>query len=114
LLSVPLTSHCESLTRSLQVLKVRRKADGGVFACKEINYGKMSEKEKELLVSEVNILRELRHPNIVKYVNRIIDKAQTKVRSPVWPTEWLACSPKSRPSALIVVSDSILQGLIVL
>jgi len=27
----------------------------------------MSEKEKSMLVSEVNILRELKHPNIVRY-----------------------------------------------
>jgi serine/threonine protein kinase len=34
----------------------------------------MSDKEKQQLVSEVNILRELKHSNIVKYVDRIIDK----------------------------------------
>lgn len=34
---------------------------------KEIRYGRMSEKEKSMLVSEVNILRELKHPNIVRY-----------------------------------------------
>ena len=27
----------------------------------------MNEKEKSMLVSEVNILRELKHPNIVRY-----------------------------------------------
>jgi serine/threonine protein kinase len=46
---------------------------------KELNYGKMSEKEKQMLVSEVNILRELQHPNIVRYYDRIIDKAQSKI-----------------------------------
>lgn len=34
----------------------------------------MDEKEKSQLVAEVNILRELRHPNIVRYYDRIIDK----------------------------------------
>ena len=34
----------------------------------------MSEKEKQQLVSEVNILREITHQNIVKYYDRIIDK----------------------------------------
>jgi len=39
----------------------------------------MREKEKQLVVSEVNILRELRHPFIVRYYDRIIDKAATKI-----------------------------------
>ncbi len=39
----------------------------------------MSEKEKQHIVSEVNILRELKHPNIVRYYDRIIDKKNTKI-----------------------------------
>ena len=39
----------------------------------------MSEKEKAHIVSEVNILRELKHPNIVKYIDRIIDKKNSKI-----------------------------------
>ena len=39
----------------------------------------MSEKEKQMLVSEVNILRELRHPNITRYYDRIIDKESAKL-----------------------------------
>ena len=39
----------------------------------------MSEKEKEQLVQEVNILRDLRHSNIVRYYDRIIDKAAYKI-----------------------------------
>jgi NIMA (never in mitosis gene a)-related kinase len=46
---------------------------------KELNYGKMSEKEKLMLVSEVNILREFNHSHIVKYYDRIIDKEKTKI-----------------------------------
>lgn len=72
---------------------------------KEVNYGAMSEKEKQLIVSEVlfrirrrrtrgatvlrfvygflifqvNILRELRHPHIVRYLDRVIDKQATKI-----------------------------------
>ncbi len=39
----------------------------------------MSEREKKQLVAEVNILRELKHPNIVRYYDRIIDKKQKKI-----------------------------------
>ena len=39
----------------------------------------MAEKEKQQLVAEVNILRELKHPNIVRYYDRIIDKQKAKI-----------------------------------
>ena len=39
----------------------------------------MSEKDRNRIVQEVNILRELHHPNIVKYYDRIIDKKNTKL-----------------------------------
>ena len=45
-----------------------------VLARKEIDYRKMSEKEKIQLVAEVNILRELRHQNIVRYYERFVDR----------------------------------------
>ena len=61
------------------VTKVRRKNDGRILVWKEIRYGKMSEKEKQQLVTEVNILRELKHPNVVKYYDRILDKKNTKI-----------------------------------
>ena len=61
------------------VYKIRRKSDLKVLVWKEINYGIMSEKEKQQLVAEVNILRELRHPNIVRYYDRVIDKVNSKI-----------------------------------
>jgi len=61
------------------VWRLRRKADGKLLVWKEMNYGKMTEKEKQMLVSEVNILREFRHPNIVRYHDRIIDKEKMKI-----------------------------------
>ena len=39
----------------------------------------MTESEKQMLVSEVNLLRELRHSNIVRYYDRIIDKMRAKI-----------------------------------
>ena len=61
------------------VSKIKRKSDGRTLVWKELNYGKMSDKEKQMLVSEVNILRELRHPSIVKYYDRIIDKSTSNI-----------------------------------
>ncbi|XP_040841565.1 serine/threonine-protein kinase Nek2 [Ochotona curzoniae] len=57
--------------------KVRRKSDGKVLVWKELDYGSMTEAEKQMLVSEVNLLRELKHPNIVRYYDRIIDRTNT-------------------------------------
>jgi NIMA (never in mitosis gene a)-related kinase len=44
---------------------------------KKLDYGEMSETEKEMLVSEVNLLRELKHKHIVRYYDRIVDRANT-------------------------------------
>ncbi|KAJ3398448.1 hypothetical protein HDU80_008901, partial [Chytriomyces hyalinus] len=61
------------------IRKVRRKADGRLLVRKEIDYGKMTEKEKKQLVAEVNILRELRHPNIVRYYERFVDRPGSRI-----------------------------------
>ena len=61
------------------VALVRRKSDNRVLVWKELDYGKMTEREKRHVVTEVNLLRELRHPFIVKYCDRIIDKQTTKL-----------------------------------
>ncbi|KAK3516830.1 hypothetical protein QTP70_023707 [Hemibagrus guttatus] len=57
--------------------KIRRKSDGKILVWKELDYGTMAEVEKQMLVSEVNLLRELKHPNIVRYYDRIIDRTNT-------------------------------------
>lgn len=57
--------------------KIRRKKDGKVLVWKELDYGAMTESEKQMLVSEVNLLRELKSPYIVRYYDRIIDRART-------------------------------------
>ncbi|KAK8099191.1 uncharacterized protein PG998_012432 [Apiospora kogelbergensis] len=52
------------------IRKVRRKTDGMVLCRKEISYLKMSQKEREQLHAEFQILSSLRHPNIVGYYHR--------------------------------------------
>ena len=39
----------------------------------------MNEREKQMLVSEVNLLREFRHPHIVRYYDRIIERENTTI-----------------------------------
>lgn len=62
-----------------KVSKILRLHDSQVLVWKELHYGRMSEKEKEQLVAEVNILREVNHKNIVKYYDRIIDRDAKKI-----------------------------------
>ena len=44
---------------------------------KEIEFSQLSEDAKQMLVLEVNLLRELRHDNIVRYYDRVVDKARS-------------------------------------
>lgn len=62
-----------------KVHKVQSRLTNQIFACKEIDYGKMAEKERKLLVHECNTLKELHHPQIVSYVDRYLDKARSKI-----------------------------------
>ncbi|KAJ6782417.1 hypothetical protein PWT90_08164 [Aphanocladium album] len=52
------------------IRKVRRKADGFIMCRKEISYLRMSQKEREQLHAEFQILSHLRHANIVAYYHR--------------------------------------------
>jgi len=56
------------------IRKVQRNSDGRILVRKEIDFRKMNDREKRQLVNEVNILRELRHSNIVRYYERIVDR----------------------------------------
>ncbi|TNJ30299.1 Kinase, NEK [Giardia muris] len=57
-----------------KVHKVRSRKDGRIYACKEIEYTKMSSKEVSLLQSEVINLRRMKHPNIIAYYSTIHDQ----------------------------------------
>ncbi|CAD6886423.1 unnamed protein product [Tilletia laevis] len=56
------------------IRKVRRLSDDRMFARKELNFERMSERDRKQIVAEVNILRTLGHDNIVKYEERFVDK----------------------------------------
>ncbi|KIJ16610.1 hypothetical protein PAXINDRAFT_131361 [Paxillus involutus ATCC 200175] len=56
------------------IRKVRRKSDGLVFARKELNFERMSERDRKQIVAEVNILKDLDHEHIVRYHDRHVDR----------------------------------------
>ncbi|KDR69178.1 hypothetical protein GALMADRAFT_104121 [Galerina marginata CBS 339.88] len=56
------------------IRKVRRKTDGLLFARKELNFEKMSERDRKQIVAEVNILKDLHHDHIVRYHDRYVDR----------------------------------------
>ncbi len=59
--TLPLTFYYINIGSFGKVCKIKRKSDGQVLVWKELNYGRMGDKEKSQLVSEVNILKELNH-----------------------------------------------------
>jgi NIMA (never in mitosis gene a)-related kinase len=48
---------------------------GKLYVWKKVHYGNMSDKEKEHLISEVQILHSLKHENIVRYKEHFNEKA---------------------------------------
>ncbi|KAL5528207.1 hypothetical protein ACEPAF_7343 [Sanghuangporus sanghuang] len=56
------------------IRKVRRKSDGEILARKELKFERMSERDRKQIVAEVNILKDLHHENIVRYIDRHVDK----------------------------------------
>lgn len=59
--------------------KVQNKLTQKMFVWKAIDYGDLDEGKRKLLLSEINVLKLLNHPNIVKYYNHIINKATQSI-----------------------------------
>ncbi|PWN46372.1 kinase-like protein, partial [Ceraceosorus guamensis] len=60
------------------IRKVKRRMDGRIFARKEMDFSRMSDRDRKQIVAEVNILRNLKHESIVAYEERFVDsQAQT-------------------------------------
>ncbi|THU92848.1 kinase-like protein [Dendrothele bispora CBS 962.96] len=56
------------------VRKVRWKEDGRIFARKELNWAKMSDRDKNRIMAEVEILEYLHHDHIVRYRGHYVDE----------------------------------------
>ncbi|KAG8742818.1 G2-specific serine/threonine protein kinase [Ceratobasidium sp. 414] len=65
------------------IRKVRRKADGVLLARKELNFERMTERDRKQIVAELtggslpsssNILKDLKHDHIVRYHDRYVDR----------------------------------------
>ena len=62
-----------------KVWKAKRNSDGKILAIKEINYSTLGIKERKMFVNEVNILRKLHNPYIVKYYDHYINRSEKKI-----------------------------------
>jgi NIMA (never in mitosis gene a)-related kinase len=58
-----------------KVYKVKRIADGQLYALKMVVLKNLSDKEKENAINEVRILASIKHPNIISYKEAFVDKA---------------------------------------
>ena len=61
------------------ISKIIRKNDKQVLIWKELKYEGIPDKEKQLIANEINLLREMNHPNIVKQYGTINDYNNSKL-----------------------------------
>ena len=61
------------------VSKIMRKGDKKILIWKELNYEGIPDKEKQLIENEINLLKEMNHPNIVKQYETINDVKNSKL-----------------------------------
>ena len=55
------------------VYRAKRHSDGKVYALKEADVGAMSALERKDAVNEIRLMASIRHENIVKYNEAILD-----------------------------------------
>ncbi|WRT70274.1 uncharacterized protein IL334_007272 [Kwoniella shivajii] len=61
------------------ISKVQRISDGKEFALKQLDYSKMTEKDRKQILAEVAILDALKHRNIVQLVQKIKDPKNERI-----------------------------------
>jgi NIMA (never in mitosis gene a)-related kinase len=65
--------------KNKRVCKIIRKRDRKLLIWKEMNLEGIPKNEKKLIENEINILRELNHPNIVKQYETLTDDSNSKL-----------------------------------
>ncbi|WVN84935.1 uncharacterized protein L203_100072 [Cryptococcus depauperatus CBS 7841] len=61
------------------ISKVQRLTDGKEFALKQLDYSKMTDKDRKQILAEVAILESLKHRNIVQLIQKIKDTKNEKI-----------------------------------
>jgi NIMA (never in mitosis gene a)-related kinase len=56
------------------VYKVKRLADGQIYAMKKVDINDLTFKEKQNALNEVRILASIKHPNIISYKEAFFDE----------------------------------------
>lgn len=54
--------------------KVKDKITGELYAWKGMNYDELDDEKCESLISEISVLRQLQHPNIVQYYHHLVNR----------------------------------------
>lgn len=54
--------------------KVKDKTTGELYAWKGMNYDELDDEKCESLISEISVLRQLQHPNIVQYYHHLVNR----------------------------------------
>lgn len=54
--------------------KVKDKTTGELYAWKGMNYDELNDEKCESLISEISVLRQLQHPNIVQYYHHLVNR----------------------------------------
>lgn len=57
-----------------KVYKAKNKKENRFYAIKKLNFNEINEKERIAIQDEVNLLKQLKHPNIVTYKDSFFDK----------------------------------------
>ena len=57
-----------------KVYKAKHKKENRFYAIKKLNFNEINEKERIAIQDEVNLLKQLKHPNIVTYKDSFFDK----------------------------------------